>query len=505
MKRFRKNLILFAAGVCAACLVALAYPHISDSIKKRLADKSVFFGHSGKNLGWGNALEATARQNNKLIFLVVNGHAFKPDDEFKKLLDEYFYVVDFDPYKWPADYMVLQNIYERATGNAREFSAAILLPRLAPLFITSELSGDSNSPIAAAAFALAEKFSENPAATRTLAKALPEILGNSPAMESADIDGFSDGAIAWDIEGIRLNDFFSKDTSKYFTAVLAENGRLAARIYYLSPKFDAAFAAALKAQVVLIKRLNDSPPLLDRLIIARALFEIAILADSRGYSEPLVKFADSIVDMIHTDGRMIENSRHSITGENALGVQVLTLAYAYTRDEKYLDAAKKIGEHLEILLKTFSQMPSDADVGTASQSSSWTYVFTAKAFGNLHYMTGDRRYIILCRLLFDAWDKLFMTKDGIWSANSYSSPTANVVRPIEFEDSRLPSYTGEAAQIIEYLKRADPTFDAPYGDKIKAISLYMLRHFNFNEYSTASWKLSQVPDISQRHIGATAK
>ena len=79
------------------------------------------------------------------------------------------------------------------------------------------------------------------------------------------------------------------------------------------------------------------------------------------------------------------------------------------------------------------------------------------------------------------------------------------MRPIEFEDSRLPSYTGEAAQIIEYLKRADPTFDAPYGDKIKAISLYMLRHFNFNEYSTASWKLSQVPDISQRHIGATAK
>lgn len=449
---------------------------------------------------WGNALEMFARQNRKLVFFTVKGaKKYVPDAGFKRLLDRCFYVVELDPRQWPADYEILQSILERGTGMPVDLEGGILLPNLAPLCLSSNLRGNSGAgipPVSVAASAAAEKFFKYPARARAAASNLAALLSaKNPPAASVFADRLSGGGISWEMESIKLNDFFSRGTSAHFPAVVTENARLAARISRISPRLALAAAAAEKARAALEKMFGEKRPLIEKLLIARALFDMGVSPNGGGDSARLFSFADRIAGMTRSDGRMMEKGRSAVTSENALAVQVLALAASASGDKRYLDAAEKIGGYLEILLMTAGQMPSIPDVSVQSQSSSRTYAFVAKAFADLHCQTGNDRYIALCRMLMDEWDKLFMTGEGVWSINSYSSALAGVSRPVIFGDARMPSYIGEAAQLITYLKKADPMFDASYSKKLDGISIGALKHYKFREFALASWKLSQAPDF----------
>ena len=80
-----------------------------------------------------------------------------------------------------------------------------------------------------AASAIAEKFFNSPARTRGVAQGLPALLSvdNTP-MASAFAEKLPESGIAWEMESIKLNDFFSRDTSAHFPSVITENARLAA-------------------------------------------------------------------------------------------------------------------------------------------------------------------------------------------------------------------------------------------------------------------------------------
>lgn len=497
-------MIFCLAGLCAVFAAVAASLRMSGFRRGAASWTGEMFYNRKfpESTEWGNGLEILARQNRKLVFFTVKGaRRYVPDADFEKLLERHFYVTELDPYQWPADYKILQTILERGTGASRDLEGGILLPNLAPLYLSSDLRGNPEAgvpPVPEAASAIAEKFFNSPARTRGIAQGLPALLSvdNTP-MASAFAEKLPESGIAWEMESIKLNDFFSRDTSAHFPSVITENARLAARISRISQRFRFASAASAKARSVLEKMFGENPPLIEKLLIARALFDIRPPPDGGGNSDLLFHFADQIAGMVREDGRMMEKGCSAVTSENALAVQVLALAAAASGDKKYLDAAERIGEYLEILLKTASQMPSISDVSIQSQSSSRTYAFVAKAFADLHCLTKNDRYLALCRMLMDEWDKLFMTRDGVWSINSYSSALANVSRPVIFRDARMPSYVGEAAQLITYLKKADPMFYAPYSKKLEGISIGALKHYKFHEFTMASWKLSQVPDLDE--------
>lgn len=93
-------------------------------------------------------------------------------------------------------------------------------------------------------------------------------------MASAFAEKLPESGIAWEMESIKLNDFFSRDTSAHFPSVITENARLAARISRISQRFRFASAASAKARSVLEKMFGENPPLIEKLLIARALFDI---------------------------------------------------------------------------------------------------------------------------------------------------------------------------------------------------------------------------------------
>ena len=92
--------------------------------------------------------------------------------------------------------------------------------------------------------------------------------------------------------------------------------------------------------------------------------------------------------------------------------QVLALAYSRFKRRAHLEGAERICGYIEFLLKTSYQLPSVSSVAVGSQSSARTYAFAGGAFADMHAATGENKYIVLCRILFDELDGLFMSESG---------------------------------------------------------------------------------------------
>ena len=242
--------------------------------------------------------------------------------------------------------------------------------------------------------------------------------------------------------------------------------------------------------------------LVERLLIARALLEMP--AKNGDGEDKLIRFADELLSMTKPDGRMMEDGRDAVTAENALAAQVLALAYSRFKRRAHLEGAERICGYIEFLLKTSYQLPSVSSVAVRSQSSARTYAFAGGAFADLHAATGENKYIILCRILFDELDGLFMSESGLWAINSHASALSGVSRPIIYVDSRIPSYMGEAAQQLKYLSEADSRLCAAYSKKLKKISEGARRRYRFNDFEMASWKISQLPRVKKPVGGKTA-
>lgn len=497
MKRLRKILILTLAGLCGLFGIVAACNGIAKIIGNYESPNASLY-QKKTTTEWGNSLELLARQNNKLIFFTIKGSGdFRPDANFKNLLDKFFYVVELDSEQWPADYKILDNIFRRTTKSRKHLGGGILLPTLAPLYLFSEAkeNGDMGAPsIFTAASALAVKFVNEKENTIKASKEFLSVMDTEYGIEADGIAYVNENTIAWNAESIKLNDFFSRDISQYPLAVITENARLAARIYLLSRTFNLAESAALKAQSILTGMFETQKSMTRKLLSARALFEIAIITNSRGNGKSLLDFCDSIISKIYPDGRMKEPDSEGLLVDNALAIHVLALAFEYSGERKYLQSAQRIADSIEIIFKSMGQLPAILNLGKPSQSSSITYAFVAGAFSNLYYFTGDKKYLALCKMIFDEWNKLFLCCDGVWSINSYASAMANISRPIIYNDDDLPSYIGEAAQIIRYLKSVDGAFDIPSYQKIDAASANVLRYYNVYKYTMGSWKLSKVPD-----------
>lgn len=192
-----------------------------------------------------------------------------------------------------------------------------------------------------------------------------------------------------------------------------------------------------------------------------------------------------------------------MTAENALAAQVLALAYSRFKRRAHLEGAERICGYIEFLLKTSYQLPSASSVAVRSQSSARTYAFAGGAFADMHAATGENKYIVLCRILFDELDGLFMSESGLWAVNSHASALSGVARPIIYVDSRIPSYMGEAAQLLTYLSAEDSRLNAAYSKNLKKISEGALRPYRFNDFEMASWKISQLPRV--KHKAAAGK
>lgn len=505
MRRFRRTLIFCLATLCLVLALSVFVSLMREigagglfSETLRLADMK------GKaHYDWGNELAMCARRDGKLIFFTVGReHDFKADGHLEKLLGNSFYITCLDPDRYPADFRVLQSVYERGTGNFAPIKGGILSARFAPIYLTSNLGGDAARGIpsaAEAAVAAAGILRDDPAGLRAAEGNLARLStvedGRADYEYASDL--LADG-LDWKFESAKLEKFFGGDVSDIPVAIVTENARLAAGIFSAFPELESAGHAEDNAREMLIKMFTEPRALVERLLIARALLEMP--TKSGIGDEKLIRFADELLFMTKPDGRMMEDGRDAVTAENALAAQVLALAYSRFKRRAHLEGAERICGYIEFLLKTSYQLPSVSSVAVRSQSSARTYAFAGGAFADMHAATGENKYIVLCRILFDELDGLFMSESGLWAVNSHASALSGVARPIIYVDSRIPSYMGEAAQLLTYLSAEDSRLNAAYSKKLKKISEGALRPYRFNDFEMASWKISQLPRAKQKPV-----
>ncbi len=509
MRRFRRTLIFCLATLCLVLALSVFVSLMRE------------FGAGGANsenlrptvmaekrhYDWGNELAMRARRDGKLVFFTVGiGRKFDFYGRLEKILGNSFYTTCLEPDRYPADFRVLQSVFERGTGNSGSIEGGILSARLAPLYLTSNLAGDAARGVpsaAEAAKAAAGILRVAPEGLRAAEGNLAGLLAGEDGQKDYEYasDLLADG-LDWKFESAKLEKFFGGDVSDSPVAVVTENARLAAGIFSAFPELKSAEDAEDKAREGLIKMFAEPRALVERLLIARALLEMP--AKNGDGEDKLIRFADELLSMTKPDGRMMEDGRDAVTAENALAAQVLALAYSRFKRRAHLEGAERICGYIEFLLKTSYQLPSVSSVAVRSQSSARTYAFAGGAFADLHAATGENKYIILCRILFDELDGLFMSESGLWAINSHASALSGVARPIIYVDSRIPSYMGEAAQQLKYLSEADSRLCAAYSKKLKKISEGARRRYRFNDFEMASWKISQLPRVKKPVGGKTA-
>ena len=190
-----------------------------------------------RHYDWGNELAMRARSDGKLVFFTVgSGRKFDFYGRLEKILGNSFYTTCLEPDRYPADFRVLQSVFERGTGNSGSIEGGILSARLAPLYLTSNLAGDAARGVpsaAEAAKAAAGILRVTPEGLRAAEGNLAGLLAGEDGQKDYEYasDLLADG-LDWKFESAKLEKFFGGDVSDSPVAVVTENARLAAGIFF---------------------------------------------------------------------------------------------------------------------------------------------------------------------------------------------------------------------------------------------------------------------------------
>ena len=132
MRGFRRTLIFCLASLCMVLALSVFVSLVSE------------FGAGGANsenlrptvmaekrhYDWGNELAMRARSDGKLVFFTVGiGRKFDFYGRLEKILGNSFYTTCLEPDRYPADFRVLQSVFERGTGNSGSIEGGILSAR----------------------------------------------------------------------------------------------------------------------------------------------------------------------------------------------------------------------------------------------------------------------------------------------------------------------------------------------------------------------------------------
>ncbi len=503
MGKFRKFLLVAFAGVCALLLW-----HAIDSCEKEPSH----FQHTGflvkkkypnNERPWGRSLEYEARQNNKMVFFTTPNVKFTPDPALREFLSKYFLITVLDERQSPADIRILDGIFRMVSKKPDYVVAGILTPRLRPIYLTSNITHKDTPEtpsIASAIYAAAKQYFLATDELRKKASKLPDIFDQAKKIRDEKFESEN-------IESFKCTETELEDLYKFFKnpkreksppGILSENARLLAHLHKIFPTNKVAQLASKEAEKLLIKRFSDSKiSKLRKIFFARAMIELAETSNSKILDTTVKGLLDKIISTSLPDGRIADEGKECLISTHAITAQLLAAAYQRYGNNNYKIFAEKLCDYLEIVLKSYGQIPCLASMGRNSQGSSVTYALTIGAFAKVHKITKKKKFLLAARLTLDEWNKLYMTKENVWSLNAATSPLANYTRPIVFEDGEYCSYVGEAAQAFSYLSIADNTFDSPYAEKLNKIYNAAARLTNIRNQAMGSLKLSMLPLLEE--------
>ena len=436
MDRFRKILAV-VFGLLSLFFAVVAIRQYVANIKSEIAVKDAV-----KTADWGQELKAAARQGDRLIFFKTpQSEKIRDDGKVQKVLDRSYIYTEIDPHAWPADYIVLDKMLAKASGNNSRLMIGVLTPKMRPIFLAS--------------YVKLQKTKDSPNL-----EAILQSIADEYKARGAQISESAGRA--------------AKDIGKPKEIARASIG--------VPSMSRANFSIMESANLLLF--FND-PKNVD------ALAESTALGKSKTVVDTVAEFSDELISMQGDDGLFYEGGNAPLVREAALGVEILLRAHEMTADEKYLKAAEKTADTLAKILAQYMEMPAQVGTGKKSQASALDYALTAKAFAAMHAATKNRKYLDLAEETFSEMNEFYMTDSGIWSINSVNSPLADYARTIFFDDTRYPAYTGEAAQTLKYLKKADPAYKPEWAGHVEKIILAAIIFSPRNALNLSSIKLSR--------------
>lgn len=493
MDRFRKILAV-VFGLLSLFFAVVAIRQYVANIKSEIAVKDAV-----KTADWGQELKAAARQGDRLIFFKTpQSEKIRDDGKVQKVLDRSYIYTEIDPHAWPADYIVLDKMLAKASGNNSRLMIGVLTPKMRPIFLASyvKLQKTKDSPnLEAILQSIANEYKARSAQISESAGRAAKDIGKPKEIARASIGVPSMSRANFSImESANLLLFFNDPKNvDALAAILSENARLAMRIAAADMTQAAARKAAVSATEMLYNRIKSGKDdhLGHKMLIMRALAESTALGKSKTVVDTVAEFSDELISMQGDDGLFYEGGNAPLVREAALGVEILLRAHEMTADEKYLKAAEKTADTLAKILAQYMEMPAQVGTGKKSQASALDYALTAKAFAAMHAATKNRKYLDLAEETFSEMNEFYMTDSGIWSINSVNSPLADYAQTIFFDDTRYPAYTGEAAQTLKYLKKADPAYKPEWAGHVEKIILAAIIFSPRNALNLSSIKLSR--------------
>lgn len=500
----RKHLeIIFAAlSVVFAFIAALKY-FLSPGVQSEAAPG---YSQKSKQLQWGSQLISEARKTSKLIFFETGAgnksestHEIIPflkkSTKTGRILENCYLTAKLDGNLWPADYAVLENLLSSNAGRKLPLKTGILSPRMRPIYLDSEIvikDTPTHPSIATILIAAANEYYRNKDKILESARNSVSLIYNPQDFKSITIESPYIPRMSFlNAESLALMAFFiNPKNSEAPAAVITENARLAMRIYTTDMRqLSAKRASELAARTMLQRLKNPEISLTEKLLIMRSISEYYFVKSDSEIIGEVSQFSDFLIENQSPEGFIVLNGKSTVR-HNALAAGVLARAYAITGDKKYADSARKCADRLAELQEPFGEMPAVADNSASSQSSSIEYALTVQAFCDMHYFTGDEKYINYAKRTIDEWNDFYMTPLGLWSINSENSLLSNYARPVFLEDNLCPSYIGTAAQTIAYIKNHDPNFRLPNEQKIRRMAASAFTFSPFSRISNASYKLS---------------
>lgn len=431
---------------------------------------------------WGADAEAAARRAGRLVFL-RSENAPKPQSETADLLKERYVCAEISRDKFPADFAILDNLLQSATNRKLSFEAGIFSPNLAPIYISAKAStadGRLSPNFENALSAAAAKFENNPERLKSGARAAARIAdAPSDFALPRDVVGVRGSLGFIDAESARLFIFFNNPrTLGADAAVISENARLASRICGADFRQLGARTASVAAVEMLCTRLaSKNADMCSKLLFLRAL----------GESELAAKNGKLGAFFVHCAKGMPAAKR---VRDAALSVPVLLRAYELSDKSEFLKRAEDTAAKLAAALPPRGLMP--AVFGEKSEASALEYVLCARAFFEMSKL--DKKWDGAMRSALDGLDRHFMTDLGVWSVNAKNSAFAKMSRTIFTRDASLPSYVGEAAQLLA--ETGDT--ESPAARKLQKLALSAAASAPLTSNQWASLKLSLLPSFDAR-------
>ena len=464
MDKFRKFCVVLFGGLSLFFAVLAIHNHFFYNAKKYYQYKAT---------DWNLNLANNATIEDKLIFFFVSGNEII-SRKIKKTLEENYVFSILDKEKNSADYEVFNYFLKKNSKTKQNLACAILTPNFKPICLSGKVEKKRLEKILTA---VANSYKSNKGLIRSKAELVSiQQVRNSQSIFSTNMPIFN---FVYSITPAR----FDQNTP---IAVVTENARVAFKNYKKYPSPVQKFVAE-KSLLALKNRYKSTTNKIEKLLIARALADIAFAVNVRDINE-LKQEADSIIS---------SRSTSKSTLNLALELAILSRAYTVFPTEDYAKKAEALTTYFENTLfntqKMSMQLPMtslEANlIQTNSNTSALDLAVMANALCDFYEITFDKRYLFSALEIIKKLDAEYL-HNGFWTINSKHCPSANFARITIINDSDKPSHLGEAYQAISRINRGlNISILSPSQYNKHKISTHFIPAL---EHSRASIKLAEM-------------